>query len=62
MATNLYLVVYSVHSDKNDWYGYKRYVFAQNPNAASNYIIRNYKQNVSIRTVEEVNYDEGTIL
>ena len=59
---NLYFVVYSVHTDKNDWYGYCAYVFAQNENAAANYIIKNYKQTVSIRSIEKLEYEEGTIL
>lgn len=58
----LYFVVYSVHSDKNDWYGYSAYVFAENENAAMNYIVKNYKQAVSIRSIEEIPYKEGTIL
>ena len=59
---NLYFVVYSVHTDKNEWYGYHAYVFAQNENAAINYVIKAYKQLVSIRSVEKLEYGEGTIL
>ena len=59
---NLYFVVYSVHTDRNDWYGYCSYVFAQDENRAMNYIIKNYKQPVTIRSIEKLNYGEGTIL
>lgn len=59
---NLYFVVYSVHTDKNEWYGYHAYVFAQNENAAINYVIKSYKQLVSIRSIEKLEYEEGTIL
>ena len=59
---NLYFVVYSVHTDKNEWYGYAAYVFAKDPNGAMNYIVKSYKQNVSIRSIEEVEVKEGTIL
>ena len=60
--TNLYFVMYSVHGDLNDWYGYTVHVFAKNPNAAMNYIIKNYKQNVSIHSIEQVEIKEGMIL
>ena len=59
---NLYFVVYSVHTDRNEWYGAKGYVFAKNENGAMNYIIKNYKQLVTIRSIEQVPYEEGTIL
>lgn len=59
---NLYFVVYSVHTDKNYWYGCCVYVFAQEETAAINYISNNYKQNVTIRSIERIEYSEGTIL
>ena len=59
---NLYFVVYSVFCDPNDWYGYAAYVFAKDPNAAQNYIIKGYKQNVSIRSIEKIDILEGLIL
>lgn len=62
MDLKLYFLVYSVHTDKNDWYGCCSYVFAKNENGAMNYIIKNYKQIVTIRSIEEIPYEEGTIL
>ena len=62
LELNLYFVVYSVHTDRNEWYGYRAYVFAQNENAAMNYVVKNYKQNVTIRSIEQIEYGEGTIL
>ena len=62
VVLNLYFVVYSVHTDKNEWYGYHAYVFARDENAAVNYVIKAYKQLVSIRSIEKLEYEEGTIL
>jgi hypothetical protein len=59
---NLYFVIYSVFCDPNDWYGHSAYVFAKDMNAAQNYIIKSYKQNVNIRSIEQINVSEGTIL
>ena len=55
---NLYFVVYSVHTDKNEWYGYHAYVFARDENAAINYVIKEYKQLVSVRSIEKLEYEE----
>ena len=58
----LFDVIYSVFNGDNDWYGHRARVFAKNENAAVNYIIKNYKQQVAIRFIEEIQYGEGTIL